>query len=59
MQQYRVNKPQPVKHMSVAAREQEQREHNELLSKARRASAKAKRTSDMAETLLSEIKEVL
>lgn len=57
--QYRINKPQPVKRMDVAAREQEAREHEELLSKARRASAKARRTSDMAESLLSEIKDVL
>jgi hypothetical protein len=57
--QQRINKPRPVKHMAQVAREQEQREHEELLSKARRASAKAKRTSDMAESLLSEIKEVL
>ena len=57
--QQRVNKPLPVKRMDVAAREQEQRDYEELLSKARRASAKAKRVSVMAETLLSEIKEVL
>lgn len=57
--QQRVNKPQSVKRMDVAAREQEQRAHEEMLSKARRASAKAQRTSAMAEALLSEIKDVL
>jgi hypothetical protein len=57
--QKRVNKPLPVKRMDAVLREQEQREHEELLSKARRASAKARRTSAMAESLLSEIKEVL
>lgn len=57
--QQRVNKARTVKRMDVVAREQEQRAHEEMLSKARRASVKAQRTSAMAESLLSEIKEVL
>ena len=57
--QQRVNKPLPVKRMDVVRREQEQRDHEEMLSRARRASNKAKRTSAMAEALLSEIKDVL
>ena len=57
--QQRVNKPRTVKRMDVMAREQEQRDHQEMLSRARRASNKAKRTSAMAEALLSEIKDVL
>lgn len=57
--QQRVNKARTVKRMDVVAREQEQRAHEEMLSKARRASAKARRTSELAEALLSEIKDVL
>lgn len=57
--QQRVNKPRPLKRMDECAREQEQRDHQEMLSRARRASNKAKRTSAMAEALLSEIKDVL
>ena len=57
--QQRVNKPRPLKRMDECVREQEQRDHQEMLSRARRASNKAKRTSAMAEALLSEIKDVL
>ena len=49
--QQRVNKPRPLKRMDECAREQEQRDHQEMLSRARRASNKAKRTSAMAEAL--------
>lgn len=53
--QQRVNKPRTVKRMDVVAREQEQRDHDEMLAKARRASAKAKLMTDYAHNLLNEI----
>jgi len=56
--QERVNKPRKVRLMPTL-REQEQREHEEMLSRARLASRKAQRTSAMAEDLLSEIKDML
>jgi hypothetical protein len=60
MTQQRVYKQRTaVKRMDVVAREQEQREHEEMLSKARRASRKAHHTAQHAMALLDEINKVL
>jgi hypothetical protein len=53
--QQRVNKARPVKRMDECAREQEQRDHDEMLAKARRSSAKAKRLTIYSQSLLNEI----
>ncbi len=49
----------PVKRMDEVAREQETREHEETLSKARRASRKAFRATLLAQRLVNEINGVL
>jgi hypothetical protein len=41
--------------MDECAREQEQRDHDEMLAKARRSSAKAKRLTSYSQALLREI----
>lgn len=55
MQQQLQKSKQAVKRMSDVVREQEAAEHAEMLSKARRASKHAQRTSTRALALLNEI----
>lgn len=55
MIQQQVYATRTVRRMDDVAREQEAAEHEELLSRARRASKRAARVSAMATTLLAEI----
>lgn len=48
-----------VRRMDDVAREQEQRDHEEMLSKARRASRKAHHATALAMDLVEQINEVL
>lgn len=53
--QQRVYKQYTVKRIDECVREQEARDHDEMIAKARRASAKAKRATALASSLLAEI----
>lgn len=53
--QKRITKSHPAKRIDVAAREQEQREYEDMVSKSRRASTKAKQMTRVAQNLLNEI----
>lgn len=59
MAQQQVQKEKTVKRIDEAAREQEDREHEELLSKARRTSKKASRTITLAVALIEEIERII
>jgi hypothetical protein len=60
MAQQRVYKQRTaVKRMDVVARELEQYEHEEMLSKARRASRKAYHATSLAMSLVEQINKVV
>lgn len=50
---------QTVRRMDAVAREQEQAEHAETLTRARRTAKHARRTVALAQTLINEINEVI
>ncbi len=48
-----------MKTIGQCVREQEARDHQEMLAKARRAASKARRAATLAEAILREVKENL
>lgn len=50
---------QTVKRIDECAREQEAREHDEMISRARRASRKARKSAEHAHNLIMEIERLV
>lgn len=59
MAQQRIQKQHTVKRMDECAREQEAYEHEEFLSRARRARKHAHRATALAMSLVDQINEVI
>jgi hypothetical protein len=59
MAQQQVQQRKTVRRIDECAREQQAREHDEMMSRARRASRKAQQSTANAQRLIMEISEVI